>query len=472
MVTHTLRRMARGGMYDQLGGGFHRYSTDAEWLVPHFEKMLYDNALLARVYTEAYQLTGTPFFRTVAMETLTYLQREMTLPEGGLCAAQDADSEGAEGKYFVWTPAAIAAVTGDETARVLCEYYDVRPGGNFEHGQSVLWVPREPAEVAARLSLSEPELEAVVREGRSRLLAVRGGRVAPGRDDKVVVAWNCLAVRALVAAATVFEDAGALERARSAARFVLERATPGDLFRTWRAGRSEGRGFLDDYAGLVASLLDLYEATFETEWLAAAQSFAAVIEAEFGAPEPGGYFYTGRGHETLLARSRQPFDNATPGGNSLHAGNLLRLAAWTGEPAYRRAAEGTLRSLADALQRYPSGMAELLCALDFALGPVLQVALTGLPGETVALRREVWRPFQPRKVVAGWPAEGARAPIPLLAGRDRLQGRAAAYVCRDFTCRTPVVDPLELRAVLLETAGSASARPGMDGPLPGSPPER
>jgi hypothetical protein len=449
VVEHTLTRMARGGIHDQLGGGFHRYATDAHWLVPHFEKMLVDNVLLARLYIEAWQVTGKPLYRDVASATLAYLTREMTAPEGGFCAAQDADSDGSEGAYFVWTPDQIAAAAASAAdAPMLCRYFGVGAAGNFAPGASVLSVPREPEVVAAELGVDAEQLGAVIERGRRDLLAARAARVPPARDDKVIVAWNGLAISAYARAARVFEDDGLLDRAVAAATFILDRAAGRVLFRTAVGDQVQGRGFLDDHAALVGALLDLYEASFEPRWLEAARDWNAATLADFWDPSAGGFYYTGRGHESLLARSRQAYDHAAPSGNALAAGNLARLAALTGEGDLEERARRTLALFAPTLDRAPGATAEMLSALDFCLGPVRQIALSGRGPAAKELLRETFRPFLPRKVVAGWPREGEPAELRLLENRAAPAGRAAAYVCQEFVCDRPVTTPEELRSLL------------------------
>lgn len=452
MATKTLEQMGRGGIYDHLGGGFHRYSTDAKWLVPHFEKMLYDNALLCRSYVEGWQVTRDPLYRSVAEGTIDYLLREMRTPEGGFAAAQDADTNGVEGQTFVWTPDEIAAVLGPETAEVACRYYGVEAHGNFEHGTSILWVPREPGAVAVDLRMPLAELERTIAAASRRLWEARQERPAPARDDKVIVAWNGLAIAALAIAGRVFAHPAALEAARDAAAFILDRTGSGPLFRTFKAGRTTGPGFLDDHAALCRGLLELYEATCEARWLDAAVALDTVLAEEFEDPDGGGFFFTGRRHEELLARSRQPYDNATPSGNALHAGNLLRLHALTGQAKYLERADRTFRLCATLLRQAPGAMAEMLCALDFRLGTRAEVVVSGAGTEREPLWRAVHEPFAPGKVVAGWPAAGPAAALALLAGRDAAPGTARVYVCRDFACQSPVADPAAVRPAL-EAAG-------------------
>ena len=446
MVRHTLERMARGGIHDQLGGGFHRYATDAAWLVPHFEKMLYDNALLARAYVEAWQVTGVALFRDVAHDTLGWMRREMRLPQGGFAAAQDADSEGVEGKFFVWTPDEFEAVLGADAARIAARYFDVRREGNFEHGTSILSVPRDPDVVASELGLAPEALSAHIDAARAQLLAVRARRIAPARDDKIVVAWNALAISALATAARAFDDDDARDDAARCAEFILRHSAPGRVFRTFAGGRAHGEGFLDDYAGVVAAFLDLYEATFAPRWIEAALQLHATVLDEFWDDRDGGFFYSGRGHEELLSRSRQPFDHATPSGQSLATGNLLRLAALTGDASLRARAEKTLALFAGHMRQAPAGMTAMLVELDRALGPSAEVAIVGRGTAAVALRRAVHAAYAPHTVVAGWPAAGEPAALALLGEREPPPGGAAAHVCRDFACQLPVTAPGDLAA--------------------------
>jgi uncharacterized protein len=441
MVRHTLERMAAGGIHDQLGGGFHRYATDAVWLVPHFEKMLYDNALLARVYLEAWQATGIADFRAVAQDTLGWMQREMRVEGGGFAAAQDADSEGTEGKFFVWTLPELEAVLGTEDARLASAYFGVRPEGNFEHGTTILSLPRPVDVVADELGLAPGALLERITTVRQRLLTARAQRIAPARDDKVIVAWNGLAISAFAIAARILDDDAMRQAASQAADFILEHATPGRVFRTWGLGRAHGEGFLDDYAGFTAGLLDLYEATFEPRWIEHAERLHATTLEAFWDDRQGGFFYSGNTHEALLSRSRQPYDHATPSGQALATGNLLRLAALTGDGALRERAERTFALFATHLRQAPAGMASMLVELDRWIGPSAEVAISGEYINATALRQTVRNGFAPHTVVAGWPAHGKPARLSILEGRERADGAAVVHVCRDAACQLPVDDP-------------------------------
>jgi hypothetical protein len=448
MATATLTKMAHGGIYDHLGGGFHRYSTDAVWLVPHFEKMLYDNAQLARVYTHAWQATHTPLFRRVAEETLDYLAREMTDPAGGFYGSQDADSEGVEGKFFVWTLDEIRDVLGDQTD-VFTEAYGVTPKGNFEH-MTILHTARDPAMVAAERGISADEVERRLAGSRRALHARRMQRVRPGLDDKVLAAWNGLALAAFADAARIFGRADYRRVAVANAGFVLREMQTGDgrLLRAWRAGRAKLNAYLEDYANLADGLLALYEATFETHWFVEARRLVETMITRYRDPA-GGFFDTSDDHETLVVRPKDLQDNATPSGGGTAATALLRLAALTGEGRYRNLAEEALRRVQPMAGAYPTAFAQWLSALDFAMGRPKEIAIIGDPGaaDTQALLDVVESVYRPNKVIAVGPG-GDRSPIPLLAGRESLAGRATAYVCESFACRLPATEPAELAALL------------------------
>jgi uncharacterized protein YyaL (SSP411 family) len=445
MLTRTLTRMARGGMYDQLGGGFHRYSVDASWLVPHFEKMLYDNAQLARLYLHAWLATRDSEYRRIAEETLDYILREMTHPEGGFYSAQDADSEGEEGKFFLWSPGEIREVLGaGDEARAALSYWGVDGGPNFE-GKNILFVPREPTDVAATLGLSETELAALISRARQQLYQARERRVHPGRDDKVLVAWNGLACRAFAEAGRALGRPEYIQAAVRNAEFILSAMRKdGRLLRTWKDGQAKLLGYLEDYAMLADALLAVYEATFDPGWLAMARSLADDMLRLFWNQEREAFFDTGVDHERLVVRPRNLFDNAVPCGSSVAMEVLLRLAVFTGEEAYERLAVQALRPMADLMSRYPSGFGRWLAALDLHLGPVVEVALVwpgskdGLDG----LLREVFGRYLPNRVVAGREDGDPEADgIPLLESRSAIQDKATAYVCHRYACQAPTTDP-------------------------------
>ncbi|MBV9326320.1 MAG: thioredoxin domain-containing protein [Chloroflexi bacterium] len=449
VVTHTLDRMARGGIYDHLGGGFARYSTDNEWLVPHFEKMLYDNAQLARAYLMAYQATGNAFFQDVVEEILGYVMRDMSDPAGGFYSTEDADSEGEEGKFYLWSPAEVEALLGADDARLFNAFYDVNTPGNFEHRASILRMQHTPLQVAERLGVTEAAVFEAVERGRQVLFEARARRVRPARDEKVLAAWNGMMLRAMAEAGCVLERGDFLEAAARNAEFLLREMRDADarLRRTWKPGHAARlNAYLEDYANVADGLLALYEATFEPRWLTASLELADVMLAEFSDRENGGFFDTSTRHETLITRPKDIFDNATPSGNSVAADVLLRLAVLTDQHGYREAAESVLLVLRDAMARYPLGFARALNALDFYLGQPREVAIVGAAAadDTRALRRAVFEPFVPNKVVAG-----AGAPSPLLEGREPRNGRAAAYVCEHYVCQAPTSDPDALRKLML-----------------------
>ena len=428
MTRATLHAMARGGMYDQVGGGFARYSVDATWLVPHFEKMLYDNALLARAYLHGWQVIGDELLRTVCEETLDWMLREMRGPEGGFYSALDADSEGVEGKFYVWTVDELREVLGDDADAAIA-YFGATPGGNFE-GANILTRGAEPPE----------RLEEI----RHRLYEVRARRVWPGLDDKRLTAWNALAIGALADAGAVLERADYVDAAAACADFVLRELSDSDgrLLRTYKDGEAKLNAYLEDHAFLLEALLSLYEATFEPRWFAAARGVADAMIERFADDERGGFFETSSDHERLVARRKDLEDNPIPAGNSSAAYGLLRLAALTGEHEYERRAVGVIRLLHTVAPRHPQAFAHLLQAIDFHLARVREVALVG--DDVRPLERVVRERFRPHLVLAG----GERDGVPLLEGREPVDGRPAAYVCERFACRRPVTEPAELAALL------------------------
>ena len=417
MTAHTLRAMASAGMYDQIGGGFARYSVDAKWLVPHFEKMLYDNALLARAYLHGWQVMGEPLFRTVTEETLDWALREMRGDEGGFYSALDADSEGEEGKFYVWALAEL-----DEEAVAA---FGATDEGNFE-GKNIL----------VRAGEASPEL-------KRRLYEVRSQRVWPGLDDKRLTSWNAMMIAALADAGAVLERDDYLDAARACAEFILrDLRDEGRLLRTWKDGQGKLNAYLEDHAFLLEALLTLYEATFEPRWFAEACGLADTMIERFADEEHGGFFETSSDHEQLVARRKDLEDHPIPSGNASAAYGLLRLAALTGEHDYEKRAVGVFRLLHTVAVRHPQAFAHLLQGLDFHFAAVKEVALVG--PEREPLERTVRSRFRPHLVLAGGEADG----VPLLEGREPIDGRAAAYVCEHFACQRPVTDPAELEALL------------------------
>jgi len=434
----TLRAMARGGIYDQLGGGFARYAVDAAWVVPHFEKMLYDNALLARAYLHGWQVSGgDPLLRQVCCETLDWALRELRGPEGGFASALDADSEGVEGKFYVWTPEQLRTALGERRlSEIALAHWGVTPGGNFE-GASIL--------VRAGSDDDPPELPEIKR----RMMVARDQRVRPGLDDKRLTSWNALMLAALAEAGAVLERTDYLDAARACADFLLRelRTEDGRLLRTWKDGRAHLAGYLEDHAYLLEALLTLYEATFDARWFTEARALADVTIGHFADDERGGFFSTADDHEQLVARRKDLEDTPIPSGNSSMALGLLRLARLTGEAAYEAQARETIALLHPIAARHPQAFAHLLQAVDLMLADdVREVAVLGTGPDADALVRTVRSAFRPHIVLAGGP-DGTDA-VPLLAGRHPVDGRAAAYVCERFACQAPVTEPAALATLL------------------------
>jgi len=442
IVNTTLTKMACGGMYDQIGGGFHRYSVDAQWLVPHFEKMLYDNALLSRVYIDAWLMTRNDLYRTIAEETLDYVAREMTSPEGGFYSSQDADSEGKEGLFFLWRADEIKAILGDADGNLFCRYFGVTPEGNFE-GKNILFVPR-PADVVARLNnVTEERVREVIRRGRRMLFQVRESRVKPGRDEKILTAWNGLMLRAFAEAANALDSEEYRRIAVRSGEFLLATLRVEDgLLRSYINGQARFRAYLEDYAFLSDGLLSLYEATFEARWFREAESLAEQMIRKFWDPQGKGFFFTPEDHETLIHRPMEFYDNAIPSGNSAAASALLRLWRYSGEDKWLRYAVSIMKTAAGMMQEYPSAFPYMLCALDFYLAKATEIAVVGDPGDpqTRELLNEIFHCYYPNKVVAC----GIGNDVPLLQNRPQIQSRPTAYVCRNFACDLPVTAARDL----------------------------
>jgi uncharacterized protein YyaL (SSP411 family) len=451
MADLTLTKMARGGMYDQLGGGFHRYSVDGQWLVPHFEKMLYDNAQLASLYLHGWLATGDDEYRRVCEETLDYILREMTHASGGFFSAQDADSEGVEGKFFVWSEDEITAVLGDaEMSRAALAYWGVDKGPNFE-GHSILFVPREPSDVAETLGITEERLAELIAAARTRLYAVRDKRVHPGLDDKVLASWNGLALAAFAEAGRVLDRPDYIAAAVKNADFVISQMRSGDrLLRSWKDGQAKIKGYLEDYAMVGVGLLTLYEATFDRRWLDESRRLAGQALMLFWDDGDGIFFDTGTDHEALVVRPRNLFDNAVPCGTSVAIEWLLKLAVLFGEERFEAVALKALRPIADLMTRYPSGFGRYLSTLDFHLGPVAEVALVWpAGGDAGSLVGTAFQGYRPNRLVVGSATgSSAAAGLPLLADRPAIDGKPTAYVCRRYVCQLPVTDPAALAVQL------------------------
>lgn len=442
MARYTLERMALGGIYDHLGGGFHRYSTDERWLVPHFEKMLYDNALLTVAYLEGYQATGDPLFRDVVEETLAYVSREMTSPEGPFYSTQDADSEGVEGKFFVWSAAEIEQVLGKEQAELFSDVYSVTPEGNWEE-HNILNSSKTPAQNARLLRLDETELRRKLGAARRLLFEVRSQRIWPGRDEKVLTAWNGLMIAAFAQAAQVLDHPPYAETAAKAADFILARmrGPDGRLFRTCSAGtQPKLNAYLEDYAYLSNALVTLYEATFAPKWLEAALDLTQIMIEQFWDEDEAGFYFTGKDHETLIARTKDPQDSSVPSGNSVAVTCLLRLAKLTGRIDLQEKAEATLKLFRALMASSPLAGGQMLNALDFHLGPVQEFAIVGKPSaaDTQRVLRAIQTGFRPGKVTAVKTSDASDELIPLLKGK-KSKGGVTTYICQNFTCQEPLV---------------------------------
>ncbi len=454
MVELTLQKMAHGGMYDQLGGGFHRYSVDAVWLVPHFEKMLYDNALLARLYLHVYQQTGNLFYRRVVEETLDYVVREMTDKAGGFYSTQDADSEGEEGKFFIWSPQEVTAILGEEEGQLFCEAYNITTGGNFE-GKSIPNLPHPLPEVAHKQGVTLDHLMDVVTRGKSLLFAEREKRVKPARDEKIITAWNGMMLATFAEAGRILKRPDYVEVATRNAEFILATLQKeGRLFRTWKAQPGEAKlmGYLEDYAFYADGLLALYQTTFEARWFQSGRDLMEVVLTHFVDTENGGFFDTADDHETLVVRPKSLQDNATPCGNSMAVRVLLLLAAYTGEGRYRELAEQTLSGLQGPMTQYPAAFANWLAALEFAISQAKEIALIGdfddaTTQQMLQVLRTGYRPNQVLAVASPQTENDASSPA-LTHDRPQIEGQTTAYVCQNFVCQQPVVEIAALEALI------------------------
>jgi uncharacterized protein YyaL (SSP411 family) len=454
IVRHTLEKMARGGIYDHIGGGFARYSTDDRWLVPHFEKMLYDNALLASVYLEAYQVTHDPDLARVARETMDYVLSRMTSPEGGFYSTEDADSEGVEGKYYVWTLAEIRATFGEARANAFSYVYDVTENGNWE-GHSILNMPKPLDQAAKMVGKDLVTLRQELADDRLTLKAVREKRVPPGKDTKVLTSWNGLMIAALAEGGRILGDERYIDAARKAAGFILARMRGPDrlLRHSFKDEQARFNAYLDDYACLIDGFTRLFEATGEPRWIESAIELSGVMIAEFADAEQGGFYYTGRSHETLVVRQKDMYDNATPSGNAMAATALVRLGALTGREDLTATGRATLQSMYVIIDQAPMAAGQSLVALDFLLAPTREFAVIAGsdPNELRSVLETIAKPFLPHKVVAPATVGTAKALAPtmaLLEGRTSVNDRTTTYICEHFTCTAPLVGAEELARAL------------------------
>ena len=457
LVKLSLDKMAQGGIYDQLGGGFHRYSTDTHWLVPHFEKMLYDNAQLLPLYLSMYQMTQDPFYARIARETWTYLKREMLHSEGGFYATQDADSEGEEGKFFVWTKAEVDALLGAD-ARLFCRYYDINETGNWEHGNNIPHLTVSMNQLATMFNQEPDAVEASINASRAKLFAVRENRVKPFRDDKILTAWNGLMLSGLVQVYTVLGDTEALEAAQHTIGFLQQHMwRDGRLLRSYKDGQAKLNGYLDDYAFLAAALLDAFEATLNREYFQWAETLTRTMLDEFWDDEQGGFFFTGKSHESLIDRTKSAFDQAIPSGNAVATKTLLRLYHYTGQNDYLQRAERVLNLFAQSMERQPFGLGAMFNALDFYLRKPQEIVVVGDPdaADTQALLQTIHAQYLPNRILVQLDPQRLDADLdslPLLreimAGKTQVEGKATVYVCHNFACSLPMTTADELARYL------------------------
>ena len=448
IADRALHRMSRGGIYDHVGGGFHRYSVDAAWHVPHFEKMLYDNSQLARVYLHAWQIGGDPAHRRVVVETLDWVVREMTHPQGGFFSTLDADSEGEEGKFYVWSLGEFREVLGSD-AELVAEAYDVSSGGNWE-GVNVLRRLKDLDVLAYQHDVSTAEIQAVADRALPRLFERRADRIRPGLDDKIITAWNGLMIAAFAEAGRALERGDYTAVATAAAGFCTTELwrDGGRLWRTWKDGRARFNAYLEDYACLADGLLELYQTTFDDRWFIAARELSDAMLEHFQDPE-GGFYDTSDDHETLVTRPKNVQDNATPSGGSMAVTVLGRMHALTGEARYLDAAERALIAVGPGAASYPTAFAQWFSAAEFLVGQPVGIALVGAGAQREDLLRVILEAYRPRSVVAA-ATDGGAAEIPLLQDRHPLNGQAAAYVCHGFACKLPTSDPATVRELLAE----------------------
>lgn len=457
MVGKTLDAMRNGGIFDQIGLGFHRYSVDDMWLVPHFEKMLYDQAMLTLSYTEASLALGEPRYAAAARDICTYVLRDMTSPEGGFYSAEDADSEGVEGKFYVWTPEEIRERLGAEDGDLFCRFYDIRPGGNFEHGTSIPRVTASLESFARRENMPPDELRLALDRGRETLFQIREQRIHPLKDDKIITAWNGLMIAALARTHQAGGKTEHLEAACRSADFLLEhlRDHDGRLFRTWRRHVLGPPGFAEDYAFLIWGLIELYETCFELRYLEAACSLNETFLDLYWDSEGKGFFFTGKENEELISRSKEFYDGAVPSSNSVAALNLLRLGRMTGDVRMEERVQEMTDAFSAELAAHPVAHTHFLCALDFMLGPAMEIVVAGNRTHEDAERmlRLVHTRFLPNKVLllkeAGEVGELLSRTAPFTTEFPVEPGQVKAYVCRQYACRSPVSNPEEFETALV-----------------------
>ncbi|MBI3008166.1 MAG: thioredoxin domain-containing protein [Candidatus Omnitrophica bacterium] len=456
MVEKTLDNMDRGGIHDHIGSGFHRYSTDAKWLVPHFEKMLYDQAMLAIAYIEAYQATKKESYAEAARDIFTYVLSAMTSPEGGFYSAEDADSEGVEGKFYVWTQEEIKKILGEKTGDIFCRFYGGTKGGNFEGGRSILNIEIPLDTFAKKEGIGPADLKNILEESRRKLFIEREKRIHPHKDDKILTDWNGLMIAALAKGAQALDEPEYAKAAARAADFILKRLrrVDGRLLHMFRDGESPLPGYLDDYAFLVWGLIDLYESTFDVRYLKEAISLNEEMLKLFWDKKDGGLFFSGEDNEKLIMDRKEIYDGAIPSGNSVAALNLLRLGRITANGSLEKKAEELMNAFSSTVGDYPMGYSQLLIALDFAIGPSKEIVIAGEPGseDTMEMLKVIRSQFLPRKIVllhpGGKNGEEIEKIAAFLKEQRAINGKATAYVCENYACKLPTTNIKELEKLL------------------------
>lgn len=457
MVEKTLVSMRNGGIFDQIGYGIHRYSVDNKWLVPHFEKMLYDQALLSIACVEAYLRSGKGTYAGIAEDIFKYVLRDMISPEGGFYSAEDADSEGKEGTFYLWTPDEVKKSIGNEIGEIFCRFYDITQEGNFEEGKSILHIPVDHHTFAERNGMSLNELQMILDEARDRLFEVRETRIHPLKDDKILTAWNGLMIAALSKGYKAFGNIGYAEYARNAADFILQnlRDPKGFLYRRYREGEKAFSGYLNDYAFLVWGLLELYEATFEVNYLEEAILINKVMIDEFRDNTGGGFYFTGRSNEALIAQFKDPYDGALPSGNSVSALNLLRISRITGDLEYEKMADQLIKAFSKQINANPIAYTQLLLALDFILGPCQEIVISGNPSQSTTNMIEIVREkFLPNSTVLLKDMSYDNSPLeavsPYIKEMRSIEDKPTVYLCSGNACESPITDEDSLRAAIAD----------------------
>jgi len=460
MVKATLDAMAEGGIYDHLGGGFHRYSTDAHWLVPHFEKMLYDQALISRVYLQAYQAAQDENYARIATEIFDYVLRDMTDAQGGFYAAEDADSQGAEGTFYGWMPDEIEQVVGAGSAKIFNARYGVTEAGNFEHGKSILNVTKSVGELAKQFKTGPDKIEAILSQARAALLAHRVKRPRPHRDDKVIAGWNGLMISSMAYGGAVLDEAKYTEAAARAAEFVLSALRrDGRLRRYYRNDQAIELGFLDDYAFMIAALLDLYQATFDAKWLVEARKLAEQMIELFSDESGNAFYQTGKDAERLIVRNKPAYDGAVPSGNSVAALALSKLGQLTMAESFTERAERILDAFSAQLTQSPISLSAMLSALDFHIGPAQEIVIAGdrSRAETNEMLKLVRSRFLPNAVIllheTGDAGKDIEKVVPFIEAQTQIEGKVTAYVCENYVCKLPVNEAKALEKILIDVAG-------------------